>query len=46
MVCAGFELSEKYQVPVIVRTTTRTAHTLHSGGYRLRGAQRNAGHPT
>ena len=27
MVCAGFELSEKYQVPVIVRTTTRTAHT-------------------
>lgn len=27
MVMAGFELSEKYQVPVIVRTTTRTAHT-------------------
>lgn len=27
MVVAGFELSEKYQVPVIVRTTTRTAHT-------------------
>lgn len=27
MVTAGFELSEKYQVPVIVRTTTRTAHT-------------------
>ena len=27
MVLAGFELSEKYQVPVIVRTTTRTAHT-------------------
>ncbi len=27
MVIAGFELSEKYQVPVIVRTTTRTAHT-------------------
>jgi indolepyruvate ferredoxin oxidoreductase alpha subunit len=27
MVCAGFELSEEYQVPVIVRTTTRTAHT-------------------
>lgn len=27
MVCAGFKLSEKYQVPVIVRTTTRTAHT-------------------
>ena len=27
MVCAGFELSEKFQVPVIVRTTTRTAHT-------------------
>ena len=27
MVCASFELSEKYQVPVIVRTTTRTAHT-------------------
>ena len=27
MVCAGFELSEKYQVPVIIRTTTRTAHT-------------------
>ncbi len=27
MVCAGFELSEKYQVPVIVRLTTRTSHT-------------------
>jgi len=27
MVTAGFELSEKHQVPVIVRTTTRTAHT-------------------
>jgi indolepyruvate ferredoxin oxidoreductase, alpha subunit len=27
MVCAGFELSEKYQVPVMVRTTTRTSHT-------------------
>ena len=27
MVLAGFELSEKYQVPVIIRTTTRTAHT-------------------
>ena len=27
MVRAGFELSETYQVPVIVRTTTRTAHT-------------------
>ena len=27
MVVAGFELSEKFQVPVIVRTTTRTAHT-------------------
>ncbi len=27
MICAGFELSEKYQVPVIVRATTRTAHT-------------------
>lgn len=27
MVCAGFDLSEQFQVPVIVRTTTRTAHT-------------------
>ena len=27
MVTVGFELSEKHQVPVIVRTTTRTAHT-------------------
>ena len=27
MVVAGFELSEKFQVPVVVRTTTRTAHT-------------------
>ncbi len=27
MVVAGFELSEQHQVPVIVRITTRTAHT-------------------
>ena len=27
MVCAGFELSEKFQVPVVVRLTTRTSHS-------------------
>ena len=41
MTVAAFELSEKFQVPAIVRTTTRTAHT--SGIVDIGSGER--GHP-